>query len=284
MAEKTFYDEIVECLNIQRKQLSGVTISEEVLKEFFRDMPRQQTARRQETVQPIPPAISAPAVHQQTTQYQTPPPAVHIPPQQEICGASPDEISRMNWDELAAAVAACRNCQLCESRLNTVFEDGSRTARLLFFGEGPGADEDAQGVPFVGRAGELLTKMINAMQFSREEVYICNTVKCRPPNNRNPEPAETEACRAYALRQIELVKPEVIVVLGAVPLHFLFPRVYGGIKKLRGNWLDYNGIKVMPTYHPAYLLRDPKAKGEAWKDLQQVMAVFGKKHTPERRA
>ncbi|MBQ9336255.1 MAG: uracil-DNA glycosylase [Lentisphaeria bacterium] len=187
----------------------------------------------------------------------------------------------MGWDELAAAVASCQGCGLCRTRRNTVFEDGSRQARLLFFGEGPGADEDAQGVPFVGRAGELLTKMINAMQFSREEVYICNTVKCRPPGNRNPEPEETAACRAYAERQIELVHPEVIVILGAVPLRFLFPKVYGGIRSLRGKWMEYKGIRVMPTYHPAYLLRTPDAKADAWKDLQQVMAVFGK--TPVRR-
>ena len=193
----------------------------------------------------------------------------------------PEKVAAMGWDELAAAVASCRGCGLCRSRHHTVFEDGSREAKLLFFGEGPGADEDAQGVPFVGRAGELLTKMIGAMQFSREEVYICNTVKCRPPGNRNPEPAETEACRAFAERQIELVHPEVIVILGAVPLRFLFPKVYGGIRSLRGKWMEYKGIRVMPTYHPAYLLREPKAKADAWKDLQQVMAVFGK--TPARR-
>ena len=187
----------------------------------------------------------------------------------------------MNWDELAAAVAGCHACKLCRTRKNTVFGSGSREAKLLFFGEGPGADEDAQGLPFVGRAGELLTKMINAMQFSREEVYICNTIKCRPPGNRNPEPDETDACRAYAERQIELVKPEVIVVLGSVALRFLFPNIYGGIRSLRGKWLEYRGIRVMPTYHPAYLLRSPASKAETWKDLQLVMACFGK--NPRRR-
>jgi DNA polymerase len=188
----------------------------------------------------------------------------------------------MDWNGLEAAVMQCRGCRLCETRQNVVFEDGSRQAELLFFGEGPGADEDAQGIPFVGRAGELLTKMIRAMQFSREEVYICNTVKCRPPGNRNPEPDETEACRAFAERQIELVRPKVIVILGAVPLRFLFPQIYGGIRSLRGKWLEYKGIRVMPTYHPAYLLRTPSAKADAWKDLQQVMAVFGKTVPPKR--
>jgi len=260
MAEKTFYDEIVECLRLTRRNTPAVSVSDEVLKEFMTDVP----VRREAVPEPVPaPSESVRA-------------AVPIPPAPVIPAVSASEVASMGWDDLAAAVAGCRACRLCETRLNTVFEDGSRQARLLFFGEGPGADEDAQGVPFVGRAGELLTKMIAAMQFSRQEVYICNTVKCRPPGNRNPEPDETEACRAFAERQIELVNPEVIVVLGAVPLRFLFPKVFGGIRMLRGKWMEYKGIRVMPTYHPAYLLRNVSAKAEAWHDLQQVMAVFGK--------
>ena len=260
MAEKTFYDEIVECLRLTRRNTPAVSVSDEVLKEFMTDVPVRPEPVPEpapvpaESVMDAAPILSAPAA-----------PAV-----------SASEVAAMGWDDLAAAVAGCRACRLCETRRNTVFEDGSRQARLLFFGEGPGADEDAQGVPFVGRAGELLTRMIAAMQFSRQEVYICNTVKCRPPGNRNPEPDETEACRAFAERQIELVNPEVIVVLGAVPLRFLFPKVFGGIRMLRGKWMEYKGIRVMPTYHPAYLLRNVSAKAEAWHDLQQVMAVFGK--------
>ena len=149
----------------------------------------------------------------------------------------------------------------------------------MFIGEGPGADEDAQGRPFVGRAGELLTRMITAMGFDRaSEVYIANVVKCRPPGNRTPLPAEAEACIGFLKRQIRLVSPKVIVTLGATPLFHLFQ--LKGITKLRGNWLDWEGIKVMPTYHPAYLLRDPNKKFDVWRDLQLVMREFGK--TPPR--
>ena len=277
MPEKTFYDEIVECLRLTRRNTPAVPVSEEVMKEFMTDMPRRPSAEPEmpETSY-IPPAPVSPA------DQVNPEPAASPAGMSSSGGFSAAEIAGMNWDELSAAVAGCRACKLCTTRKNTVFGSGDRNAKLLFFGEGPGADEDAQGLPFVGRAGELLTKMINAMQFSREEVYICNTIKCRPPNNRNPEPDETDACRAFAERQIELVKPEVIVILGSVALRFLFPNLYGGIRSLRGKWQEYRGIKVMPTYHPAYLLRNPASKAETWKDLQQVMTFFGK-NPPARR-
>ena len=139
-----------------------------------------------------------------------------------------------------------------------------------------------QGRPFVGPAGQLLDRMILAMQFTREEVYIANVVKCRPPHNRNPEPEEADACRGYLARQIELIQPEVIVVLGAVAARFLLQR-REGITRLRGHWLGYNGIPVMPTFHPSYLLRDPSGKRLAWSDLQQVMKVFGKVYRPASR-
>ena len=150
----------------------------------------------------------------------------------------------------------------------------------MFIGEGPGADEDAQGVPFVGRAGQLLTRMIAAMQFKRSEVYIANIVKCRPPGNRNPADDEMDSCLPYLNRQIQLVSPKVIVLLGNVALKGLMKR--GGISRLRGHWLDYKGIMVMPTFHPAYLLRYEAAKRDAWSDLQQVMKVFGKVYPPRR--
>ena len=273
MPEKTFYDEIVECLRLTRRSTPAVSVSEKVLKEFMTDMPRPVPA---EAEIPSTPCIPTPS----PVNPVNPKPAVQAAETSSGRAFSAAEIAGMNWDELSAAVAGCRACKLCMTRKNTVFGSGSREAKLLFFGEGPGADEDIQGLPFVGRAGELLTKMINAMQFSREEVYICNTIKCRPPNNRNPEPDETDACRVYAERQIELVKPEVIVILGSVALRFLFPNLYGGIRSLRGKWQEYRGIKVMPTYHPAYLLRNPASKAETWKDLQEVMAHFGK--TPAR--
>ena len=144
----------------------------------------------------------------------------------------------------------------------------------MFIGEGPGKDEDEQGVPFVGAAGQLLTRMITAMQFSRSDVYIANIVKCRPPHNRNPEPQEGATCLPYLQRQIELVAPKVIVLLGAVPLLFLLGEK--GIQRLRGHWREYHGIPVMPTFHPAFLIRAPGRKGEAWSDLQQVMRRLGK--------
>ncbi len=153
----------------------------------------------------------------------------------------------------------------------------------MFIGEGPGVDEDEQEPPFVGRAGQLLDRMIGAMQFCRQEVYIANIVKCRPPRNRNPEPAEAQACIPYLVRQIELVKPEVIVLLGAVPLRFLTDAT--SITAARGQWTQCHGVPTLPTYHPAYLLRMPGKKREAWQDLQQVMHRLGRdpSATPSKR-
>jgi DNA polymerase len=176
-------------------------------------------------------------------------------------------------------VRACTRCPLCRlGRTQTVFGSGNRQAALMFIGEGPGEDEDRQGLPFVGVAGQLLTKMIVAMGFTREDVYIANIVKCRPPGNRNPEPLEATACRPYLDRQIALVQPQVLVLLGAVPLQCLLERT--GIMKHRGQWLKYGDLDVMPTFHPAYLTRKPEAKREVWQDLQQVMARFGKSPPP----
>ena len=178
---------------------------------------------------------------------------------------------------LGQQALSCRGCPLCEQRTNVVFGEGDPHARLMFIGEGPGFDEDRLGRPFVGKAGQLLDKMIAAMQFTRESVYICNIVKCRPPGNRVPMPEEAESCLPYLKAQIALVSPQVIVLLGATAAHYLLGR-QEGITRLRGRWLDYNGIAVMPTYHPAFLLRKPEAKRDAWSDLQQVMAKFNKFH------
>lgn len=189
-------------------------------------------------------------------------------------GAAPVD-PRAGLAELAATVAACRRCTLCETRKRTVFSDGSAAARLMFVGEAPGADEDAQGVPFVGRAGQLLTKMIEAgMGLARQDVYIANVLKCRPPDNRNPEPAEIRECRGYLEAQIEAVKPAVIVALGKFAAQFLLD-VDEGIMRTRGRWGDYRGIPVMPTYHPSFLLRAPERKKEAWEDLLKVLAKLG---------
>lgn len=174
-----------------------------------------------------------------------------------------------------SAVASCNRCGLCRTRNHTVFGEGNLQAELMFVGEGPGADEDAAGRPFVGRAGQLLTKMIAAMTFTREEVYIANVVKCRPPGNRNPAPEEAAACLGYLKQQIALIRPKVIVCLGGVALSFLCEHS-GGITRARGHWLEFDGIPVMPTFHPAYLLRQESAKKDAWSDLQQVMRALGR--------
>ncbi len=176
---------------------------------------------------------------------------------------------------VANEVAQCRRCALCETRTQTVFSDGSPEARVLFVGEAPGADEDAQGVPFVGRAGQLLTRMIeDGMGIPRKDVYICNVLKCRPPDNRNPEPAEIAACRRYLETQIDTLRPEVIVALGKFAAQFLL-ETEEGIMRLRGTWGSYRGIPVMPTFHPSFLLRQPDRKREAWEDLLKVLGRLG---------
>ena len=245
--KKDIFDEIIEHLQELRTQSKTTFIAPEIVNEFFTDTQAAPTAPQNPI--PAPAAFSA-----------------------EIDPA----IATMTLDELNAAAQKCQKCPLCKERKTVVFGEGSPNADLMFIGEGPGYDEDQQGRPFVGKAGELLTKMISAMQFSREQVYIANIVKCRPPKNRNPLPEEAAVCLPYLKRQIELIQPKVIVILGAVPLKYLLNK--SGITRIRGQWDSYNGIKVMPTFHPAYLLRDPKAKGVTWSDLQQVMKLFGKVH------
>ena len=169
-------------------------------------------------------------------------------------------------------IGDCTRCPLAYAgRRKIVFGDGSPTARLMFVGEGPGADEDTQGIPFVGKAGQLLNNMIAAMGLQRAEVYIANIVKCRPPNNRVPEPVEANICSQFLLRQIDVVQPQVIVALGSTAATYLLG-VKRSLSALRGTWHTCRGAKLAVTYHPAFLLRDPRMKAEAWKDLQMVMA------------
>ena len=186
-------------------------------------------------------------------------------------------------ETVCAEAARCRRRPLHATRLNPVPGEGDPHARLMFIGEGPGGDEDRQGRPFVGPAGQLLDKMIAAMQFRREEVYIANIVKCRPPRNRAPMPEEAEMCLPFLQEQIRLIRPQVIVLLGATAVHYLLKR-QEGIMRIRGRWLEYDGIPVMPTYHPAFLLRQEQAKRDAWEDLKQVMRRFGKEPPAPRRA
>ena len=183
---------------------------------------------------------------------------------------------------LAEEVRGCTRCVLHAERTQTVFARGTGSAGLCFVGEGPGADEDAQGYPFVGAAGQLLDRMIEAMGLTRDEVYVCNIVKCRPPKNRKPEPDEMAACKPYLEEQLELVQPQVLVALGATAVQGLLGTTEG-ITRLRGKWKLYRGrIPVMPTFHPAYLLRTPGAKREVWDDLQAVLRQMGRA-VPERR-
>src|SRR5512137_2484793 len=167
-------------------------------------------------------------------------------------------------------IGDCTRCRLHKGRTNLVFGVGNVNADLMFVGEGPGADEDAQGEPFVGRAGQLLNNMITAMGLKREEVYIANVVKCRPPGNRTPEKDECDTCSPFLMKQIAVIQPKVIVALGAVAAKNLLA-VNDSMANLRGRWYDFRGARLLVTYHPAFLLRDPRQKKEAWKDLQMVM-------------
>ena len=198
----------------------------------------------------------------------------------ESTAASTVELPVVPGDKNAALrviredIGECVRCRLHKGRTHLVFGVGNINADIMFVGEGPGADEDAQGEPFVGRAGQLLNNMISAMGLKRQDVYIANVVKCRPPNNRTPEKDECDTCSPFLLRQIEIIKPKVIVALGAVAAKNLLA-VNDSMSNLRGRWYDFKGAKLAVTYHPAYLLRDPRQKKEAWKDLQMVMKYLG---------
>jgi uracil-DNA glycosylase family 4 len=178
--------------------------------------------------------------------------------------------------ELREFIGECTRCKLAPMRTNIVYGVGDPNADLMFVGEAPGADEDLRGEPFVGRAGQLLTDIIErGMGMSRAEVYICNVIKCRPPENRNPEPDEVASCEPFLFRQIDLVRPRVIVGLGTFAVHAVL-KIKTPISKLRGNWHEVRGIKMMPTFHPAYLLRNPSDKRLVWSDIQEVMRVLGR--------
>lgn len=197
-------------------------------------------------------------------------------PVSESSATAPSRDAQTRLTVLAEAVRSCTKCGLSRHRKQTVFARGTGSSGVCFVGEGPGADEDAQGLPFVGKAGQLLDRMIEAMGFGRDEVYVCNVVKCRPPDNRKPEPDEMAACLPYLNEQLELIQPRVIVALGATAVQGLFGTTEG-ITRLRGKWKTYRGqIDVMPTFHPAYLLRTPAAKREVWDDLQEVLKKIGR--------
>jgi DNA polymerase len=224
----------------------------------------EMTAARPKSApaRPAPPATPAPAL-----------PIIAVAPGPSLF----DVVERVEGDSLPRIredIGDCTRCRLHEGRTKIVYGVGDPKAELVFVGEGPGHDEDVQGEPFVGRAGKLLTQMIEAMSLRRGDVYICNVVKCRPPENRLPEKDEIATCSPFLLRQLAAIQPKVICCLGACAAQTMLG-TNQGISRFRGEWFDFRGSKLIATYHPAYLLRNPNAKGEVWKDLQKVMGVLG---------
>jgi len=272
-----FFESLIECIRREGETHPGQVVDPGVMREFMTDSASQSPSS---SPRPVAPRPVLRAVPPPPPPREFPRPAPSGAPASADASPSriappPASLNVASLDELRPIVLECRRCPLAETRHSVVFGEGDPRAKLMFIGEGPGYDEDMQGRPFVGKAGQLLDKMIVAMQFRREEVYIGNVVKCRPPGNRVPSPDEAAACIGYLKRQIELIHPEVIVLLGATAVNFLLGK-REGITRLRGKWLGYDGIPVMPTFHPAYLLRQESAKREAWADLRQVMKVFGK--------
>jgi uracil-DNA glycosylase family 4 len=189
-----------------------------------------------------------------------------------VSGNAPREVSQskvQTLDEIRRELGDCRRCKLHRTRRTIVFGEGNEKAKLMFIGEGPGYDEDVQGRPFVGRAGQLLTKIIQSIHLQREEVYITNIIKCRPPQNRNPEPDEIQSCHPFLQKQIQSIQPKVICALGTFAAQTLLS-TNAKITALRGRLFDVDGIKVLPTYHPAFLLRNPERKREVWEDMKQI--------------
>ena len=255
-----------EPISYEESSLPKTTRAAETSKDFS---PSSQSAQR--PASPLapaglkPPALAAPAASKLGL------PAVASGPSlfEAINKVEGDTLLKIRED-----LGDCKRCKLHPTRSTIVFGDGNLNAQLVFVGEGPGHDEDVQGLPFVGRAGKLLTQMIEAMGLQRKDVYICNVVKCRPPENRLPEKDEIAQCSPFLLRQLDAINPKVIVCLGACAAQTLL-ETNRGISGFRGQWLEFRGRKLMATYHPAYLLRNPSAKGEVWKDLQKVMAALG---------
>ena len=175
-----------------------------------------------------------------------------------------------NWEELEKSIDNCKKCKLCNNRKNIVFGVGNKQAKVVFIGEGPGADEDIQGIPFVGKAGQLMNKALTGLGLIREDLYITNIVKCRPPQNRVPQQDEAEACLNYLRNQVVLIKPKIVVLLGSTALTYILGKEHS-ITSARGKWIEQKGILYMPTWHPAALLRDENKKIEFWQDLKQVV-------------
>ena len=262
---------------LQEKLIDRLTFYQDIgIQLFYRDRYPRQLASVTEEI-PLPRPVQKPLPVMKSVLQARP-----VPPKPDVfpVTSGPSLFEAMNRIpddtllKIQTDLGDCTRCKLHRGRTKLVFGDGNPKADLVFVGEGPGRDEDAQGLPFVGRAGKLLTQMIEAMGLQRNDVYICNVVKCRPPENRTPEKHEVETCSPFLLRQLDAISPKVIVCLGSVAAQTLL-ETNRGISHFRGEWLDFRGRKLMATYHPAYLLRNPNAKGEVWKDLQKVMVALG---------
>jgi DNA polymerase len=239
----------------------------------------QATAERVGDHEPTSPTLHQPSTSSVPTNFSAEESSIKTRkpiPAPEIGAVVPPEARAAALQAIRDDIGDCTRCALYKGRHSIVFADGSPTARLMFVGEGPGADEDAQGLPFVGRAGQLLNNMISAMGLKREEVYIANVVKCRPPGNRTPEPEEANTCSPFLFRQIDVVRPQVLVALGATAATYLLG-ARQPLAGLRGRVHAFRGMSLIVTYHPAFLLRDPRQKKEAWADLQIAMKELGLK-------
>lgn len=246
-------------------------LAEEGLEGLPAGVPTRAAAPK--AIAPAAAALAPDGVSSRATGIASPPGAASA--RSELLSRYPGLEKTTKLEELSAFIGDCQRCKLAPLRTHLVFGIGNPEADLMFVGEAPGADEDARGEPFVGRAGQLLTDIIErGMGLRRADVYICNVIKCRPPDNRNPEPDEVATCEPFLMRQIDLVQPRAIVALGTFAVQALL-KVKTPISRLRGNWHEVRGVKLMPTFHPAYLLRSPGEKRLVWQDIQEVMKLLG---------
>ncbi len=273
------FDEIIETLRVEQEYSEYSYISPDTLKQFYSsDLSEQSNVgiHKKERVYNKNSVVKTNNYHNKP---EIPKGISGVVQEDNVSNRYQNSVPQVSYDQMSMeqllkVVTDCTKCDLCRTRTNTVFGEGSYNAELMLIGEGPGRDEDMQGRPFVGRSGQLLTKMLKAMGYERDEVFIANIVKCRPPNNRNPFPNEADVCIGYLARQIDIIKPKVLLLLGAVPMKFILNKT--GITRIHGQWFEYKGIKTLPTFHPSFLLRDPRQKKYAWDDLQKVMKVLGK--------